>query len=209
MPFRCRSRQCGEWAAGRPQIYCGPQTETFMAHSSKKTALLLAGTAAIALGLGMSPASAAPLTATGPHRPAPIVEPRKSSSAAGRRSIPMCTRPRAAPAAGAPISASCPTPRATSRSKRCSGSIRRPTGRRACAPGPRNRGSDLPLPTPCSASTPACSACSARRCGSAGCWRSPMSRSPRRRSPSRCCSAASSMRWPARKAPAARSTGRD
>ena len=32
------------------------------------------------------------------------------------------------------------------------------------------------------------------------CWRSPMSRSPRRRSPSRCCSAASSMRWPARKA---------
>jgi len=45
-----------------------------MAHSSKKTALLLAGTAAIALGLSMSPASAAPLTAQGLAKPPPIVE---------------------------------------------------------------------------------------------------------------------------------------
>ena len=120
-----------------------------MAHSSKKTALLLAGAAAIALGLSMSPASAAPLTRTEAATAQPLSSSqRKSSSAAGRRSIPMCTPRRAAPAAGAPISASCPTPRATSRSKRCSGSIRRPTSRRACAPGPRNRGSDLPLPTP-------------------------------------------------------------
>ena len=37
------------------------------------------------------------------------------------------------------------------------------------------------------------------RRGSAGCWRSPMSRWPRRSSPSRCCSAASSTRWPARR----------
>ena len=46
-----------------------------MAHSSKKAALLLAGTAAIALGLSMSPASAAPLTALRFDSPAPIVEP--------------------------------------------------------------------------------------------------------------------------------------
>jgi hypothetical protein len=46
-----------------------------MAHSSKKTALLLAGTAAIALAVGMLPASAAPLTPPGLTAPAPIVEP--------------------------------------------------------------------------------------------------------------------------------------
>ena len=46
-----------------------------MAHSSTKTALLLAGAAAIALGLGMSPASAAPLMAPRLDSPAPIVEP--------------------------------------------------------------------------------------------------------------------------------------
>ena len=46
-----------------------------MAHSSKKAALLLAGAAAIALGLSMSLASAAPLTAPGLDSPAPIVEP--------------------------------------------------------------------------------------------------------------------------------------
>ena len=46
-----------------------------MAHSSKKTALLLAGTAAIALAVGMSPASAAPLTAPRLDSPTPIVEP--------------------------------------------------------------------------------------------------------------------------------------
>ena len=45
-----------------------------MAHSSKKTALLLAGTAAIAFAVGMSPASAAPLTPPGLTAPAPIVE---------------------------------------------------------------------------------------------------------------------------------------
>jgi hypothetical protein len=46
-----------------------------MAHSSKKAALLLAGAAAIALGLSMSLASAAPLTAPRLDSPAPIVEP--------------------------------------------------------------------------------------------------------------------------------------
>ena len=45
-----------------------------MAHSSKKTALLLAGTAAIALGLSTAPASAAPLAAQGLASPAPVVE---------------------------------------------------------------------------------------------------------------------------------------
>ena len=46
-----------------------------MAHSSKKAALLLAGAAAIALGLSMSLASAARLTAPSQDSPAPIVEP--------------------------------------------------------------------------------------------------------------------------------------
>jgi hypothetical protein len=45
-----------------------------MAHSSRKTALLLAGTAAIALGLSMPLAGAAPLTARKLAGPAPIVE---------------------------------------------------------------------------------------------------------------------------------------
>ena len=43
-----------------------------MAHSSRKTALLLASTAAIALSLSTPPAGASPLTA--PANPAPIVE---------------------------------------------------------------------------------------------------------------------------------------
>ena len=46
-----------------------------MAHGSKKMALLLAGTAAIALAVGMAPASAAPLTAPRLDNPTPIVEP--------------------------------------------------------------------------------------------------------------------------------------
>jgi hypothetical protein len=46
-----------------------------MAHSSTKTAFLLACAAAIALAVGMSPASATPLTAPRLDRPAPIVEP--------------------------------------------------------------------------------------------------------------------------------------
>ena len=46
-----------------------------MAHGSKKMALLLAGTAASALAVGMAPASAAPLTAPRLDNPTPIVEP--------------------------------------------------------------------------------------------------------------------------------------
>src|SRR5262249_22861467 len=62
-------------------------------------------------------------------------------------------------------------------------------------------------PCPCCASTPACSACSARRGRSAGCLRSPTWRSPQPGSPSLCCSAASSTPWPTCRAPGARSTG--
>ena len=46
-----------------------------MAHSSKKAALLLAGSAAIAIAVGMAPASAAPLILPGLASPTPIVEP--------------------------------------------------------------------------------------------------------------------------------------
>ena len=46
-----------------------------MAHSSKKAALLLACAAAIALGLSMAPASAAPLSEPELANPTPIVEP--------------------------------------------------------------------------------------------------------------------------------------
>ena len=46
-----------------------------MAHSSKKTALLLAGTAAIALAVGMSPGKRRAAHRTGAPAPAPIVEP--------------------------------------------------------------------------------------------------------------------------------------
>ena len=63
-----------------------------MAHGSRKTAALLSGAAAIALGLGIAPASAAPLTASGSPPPAPWSSQPRSSSAAGRRSIPITTR---------------------------------------------------------------------------------------------------------------------
>ena len=46
-----------------------------MAQGSRKTAALLSGAAAIALGLSIAPASAAPLTATKFANAAPIVEP--------------------------------------------------------------------------------------------------------------------------------------
>jgi len=46
-----------------------------MAHGSRKTGALFAGAAAIALGLGIAPASAAPLAAPGLAAPDALVEP--------------------------------------------------------------------------------------------------------------------------------------
>ena len=46
-----------------------------MAHGSRKTGALFAGAAAIALGLGIAPASAAPLAAPGLAAPHALVEP--------------------------------------------------------------------------------------------------------------------------------------
>ena len=46
-----------------------------MAHGSRKTAVLLSGAAAIALGLSIAPASAAPLIAPGLAAPHSLVEP--------------------------------------------------------------------------------------------------------------------------------------
>jgi hypothetical protein len=46
-----------------------------MAHGSRKTAALLSGAAAIALGLSIAPASAAPLTAPELASPRSLVEP--------------------------------------------------------------------------------------------------------------------------------------
>ena len=46
-----------------------------MAHGSRKTAALLSGVAAIALGLGIATASAAPLTVIGLSAPRAMVEP--------------------------------------------------------------------------------------------------------------------------------------
>jgi hypothetical protein len=51
------------------------ESEILMAQGSRKTAALLSGAAAIALGFGMAPASAVPLAAPGLASPTPIVEP--------------------------------------------------------------------------------------------------------------------------------------
>ena len=120
-----------------------------MAHSSKKTALLLAGTAAICARRRHDACERRAAHRTGLAQPCPHRRASTNLQARPAADLSLCVHPSAPPRRlehlfrlralrqgrlrGPSAAAGLPADR---------------TGRRACAPGPRNRGSSLPLPTP-------------------------------------------------------------